>query len=1489
MPPNNITRIGSYDVVGVIGEGGMGIVYKGVDPRIGRSVAIKLMTSGFSKNEEAMRRFYREAQSVGVLQHPNIVVVYDLGDQDGTPFLVMEYLDGESLDKVIAARREISIVEKLQIIVKILHALNYAHQRRIVHRDVKPGNVMVMPDGDCKLVDFGIARVGDANLTHTGQIVGSMSYMSPEQLNGYEVDGRTDVWSAAVLFYQLLTYHLPFEGRDTAALIVKILSENPPPLSTYLQHYYPPELDEIISRALAKDRDARYATADEFAFDLEHVEGLLKAQMVSEYVEQARASMDSDLTRARELLSRVLKVDTQNSTAKQMLYQVQQLMHQQQRVDQVQVLRSRAEEALSKSKWEDALALVDQALKIDQTNMDLVGLREAVLQRKARKDQVLKLVHLAEAAQRAGEFEMARRVVDDALALDPNDTQARVLGSSLVREIEQRRRFEELLQSVRSEVSSARFEGAARLLREAEALRPQATEIAPLKNLIAAGREEQLRGERFESLKNEAQQCLAREQYVQAQAKAEEALRYDSTNRGLLDLLEQIKTRQQNHWVAQQLASAEKLVAEGRITAALTLIETASTQFRDPRLQQKIPELRQKMEAQRRSAALAAAIASAASASQREDHAAAISILERARTDFGPTQETADLLTAARAAAEEAVRRRRIAETLLNAQRLLNEGNASAAEALLVEAHESGLGDQSLGRLLEQARAQRRQAEAVPAPAQSEPEPEDVIPPPATAVLKLSSKDRRKLEDAKRKAQSQIDRGDIEGAVASLQPLPERLRDAEAQKLLADAHTALEARARGIEEAAQKARALLGQQKPSDAIALLESLSRPARESSAIRALLDQASAQLAQQAAQQERNLASTPPPREPVQPKSQPHTPSSAPPPPSSQEWSATRLFSPGGQTEAPPPPDVFPAAPPAAPGRAATREAFAPPPPVTETERDEFAPPRSPAPRSPMLLIAGGVAAVILVAVIAYFFLRPSAPAAISVRFETEPAGAEVSLDGSSCKAPCALNLKPGDHSVKATLDGYDPAQRQISVGTVPQTVAITLTALAPVLASVNVKTNVDSVDLLVDGVLKGVSTGKSITLKLVPGNYKIRAEKSGFDPVEQSVEVGKGSVPNLQFTLNKASGPAQPARDPYLMISARPGARVLIDGKQAANVPSDGIFSVQLKPGKHRVELGLSGYEPWSSTVNANPGDTVPVHAELKELPKPPASVVSFSASTGSLQQGQSAELRWQTLNAREVSIDHGVGSVSASGSQQVAPATSTTYTITARGEGQPVQSSVTISVAAAVVVPKPSIALFESGADAVEAGHSTKLSWSTQNAGEVSIEPGIGGVASSGSREVRPDKTTTYTLTARGQGGSDSRSIQVAVTEKPVVVEKPVVAENPDLKAVRETIEQRYKEAYESMVISDLVGIWPTISKQQKDAINSGFKSSRAIKVREECGQPAVSGDTAHCACKEFVIYTTMDNKRLPAPAASITFDLKKNPDGKWYIQNRHAQ
>jgi serine/threonine protein kinase len=232
-----------------------------------RIVAIKMVAGGFAENEEQLRRFYREARSTGMLKHRGIVMVHDLGDDEGNPYLVMEYLEGAPLNKLMERGVEFTVTEKFDLIIHVCIALDYAHGRGVVHRDIKPANIMVLRDGSIKIVDFGIAFIADQSLTRTGQVMGTIHYMPPEQINGQAVDGRTDIFAAGVILYRLLTGRFPFDGIDTVSTMRMILDETPPPLGKYLDGV-PEELEKTLQRALAKDRDARYASAGEFVADL---------------------------------------------------------------------------------------------------------------------------------------------------------------------------------------------------------------------------------------------------------------------------------------------------------------------------------------------------------------------------------------------------------------------------------------------------------------------------------------------------------------------------------------------------------------------------------------------------------------------------------------------------------------------------------------------------------------------------------------------------------------------------------------------------------------------------------------------------------------------------------------------------------------------------------------------------------------------------------------------------------------------------------------------------------------------------------------------------------------------------------------------------------------------------------------------------------------------------------------------------------------------
>src|SRR5229473_189147 len=451
MGSPRLTKIGKYEVLEIVGRGGMGVVYKAVDPAIGRLVAIKMVTGGFGDDPDLLKRFYREAKSTGSLQHPNIVTVYDLGDQESVPYLVMEFLEGESLEAVIRSRHEMVIAEKLSLLVQVCDGLDYAHRRNVIHRDIKPANIVVTKDGGIKIVDFGIARFGNERFTKTGQVMGSINYMSPEQINGEDTDARTDIYSTGIVLFEFLTGELPFRGKDTSSTLMKILHDPIPPLSLFLRSY-PIELDQVVARALAKKRDDRYASIEDFAFDIQRIQEDSRRHLIVGYLSTAEACVaQSDWNKAKESLRQVLKLDRQHTRANELVREIQAQLQKQQKRDQLRQLRARAEEALGQREWDDALAFLDQAIELDHSNAELIELRDSVRQSKTLLNDAL---HRAESANQAGDLEVAKKAVEEALAVDSSDSRARALKAIVSKELadrSKRRAVEGLLNDARKE------------------------------------------------------------------------------------------------------------------------------------------------------------------------------------------------------------------------------------------------------------------------------------------------------------------------------------------------------------------------------------------------------------------------------------------------------------------------------------------------------------------------------------------------------------------------------------------------------------------------------------------------------------------------------------------------------------------------------------------------------------------------------------------------------------------------------------------------------------------------------------------------------------------------------------------------------------------------------------------------------------------------------------------------------------------------------
>lgn len=984
-----LSKVGKYDVVDVLGRGGMGVVYKALDPGIGRLVAIKMMTVGFAENPDLLRRFYREAQSTGTLQHPNIVIVYELGDQDGNPYLVMEFLEGESLDKFIATRRQLTLVQRLDILIQMCNGLNYAHSRGVVHRDIKPANIVILKDGKVKIVDFGIARIGGDALTRTGQVVGTINYMSPEQISGQVVDGRSDIFSGGVVAYQLLTSALPFDGNDTAAILLKIINEDPPPLSAYMRDC-PPDLEEVVLRALTKDRDERYQTAEDFGLDLMRVRETLLRQQVDQYIEQAQEAVaNSQLAKGKELLLEVLKVDTQNIKAKQLLQQIQQMIQKQQRSEQVRQLRELADAAIAQKQHGEALSYLDQALSLDKTNVEMRNLREMVLQAKQQRQKLDEALLRAEAAKQADDLEGAEAAAAEALQLDANSTRAKSLHASVAKMLAERLRqgkLRELLGAAAKEISSRRFTAAFEVLRQAEALDPTAPELHALMKLANTGREQESRRRELETFSADVEDALSRDDYTAACAKADEALLKFPADPGLLKMRalaeKQRQAGEKRQFIEEQMTSARALLDAGKTSDALKVLESAVKKVpSDTRLQSMLALLRENAERETLEQRKQHFIRTAKEALRTKAYDKAIAVLEEALNEVEDSAEINDLLQFAREESAQAKHRKRLEETADEAQRLMAADEYDQAVALLEGAlHETP--DEELRLVLAEARrhiddfnrrletaigrAQRllesRKPEEVVALLESQPK-SFARSPAFCEIVKRAHEEAarfRQVQKAVEEARAALAKNEFAAAVAVIGACRQSVGDApELAKALSEIEGKRAATAKtAVERAMRDGRMLLLARQYNAAQQVLE----PAKPHLAflppeLRAQLDDLAKQIADGAARQASEVAKV------SRSVTQTGAPGQTQVP---ESYGATVVFPPPAPAPAPPAPARPAATPAVAPAR--------PPAPAAAPARArEPVAVTAPAGKRTGLIVAGVAAAVLVLAAVGYFAMR------------------------------------------------------------------------------------------------------------------------------------------------------------------------------------------------------------------------------------------------------------------------------------------------------------------------------------------------------------------------------------------------------------------------------------------------------------------------------------------------------------------------------------
>lgn len=505
-----MTKLGKFEIHEQLGRGGMGLVYRAWDPTMQRWVALKTITQDKAARAEFVKRFRREAVAAGGLDHPNIVTIYETGEEGDVCYIAMQFLEGSDMESLIKSPdwdEEFSIFRKLDVLVQVCRGLAYAHSKAVVHRDVKPANVMILPDGTAKVVDFGIARIGET--TSTSQvIVGTASYMAPEQLQGNVVDERADVFAVGVLAYRMFTRRLPFEGDNVSGILYKILHGPPPRLSAYAADC-PPDLEKIVLTALAKDRDQRYRTMEELGFEFQRLLGSLNATQVSSYIEEARRLLLTGVPlKAKELLRKVLELDPANAAASEMWHQVQKLIQEEHDRRKAQSLQEEGIQAYGRGDWVRALECFNLGLQLDQNNETLLNYRDLTLREQEKIQAIKQKMNAAHAAERRGDQTAARGYLLETLQLSPQNAEAKALLAQVegeLAQIQNRREAQQIVDRAQRALTARSYPEALSLLEKAQALDPENRHVARLRSSVladqAAAQKQRLRGEKIAAAK----------------------------------------------------------------------------------------------------------------------------------------------------------------------------------------------------------------------------------------------------------------------------------------------------------------------------------------------------------------------------------------------------------------------------------------------------------------------------------------------------------------------------------------------------------------------------------------------------------------------------------------------------------------------------------------------------------------------------------------------------------------------------------------------------------------------------------------------------------------------------------------------------------------------------------------------------------------------------------------------------------------------------
>jgi serine/threonine-protein kinase len=1277
-------KIGKYEIIKVLGRGGMGEVLLAQDVDLGRRVAIKRPFK--SAQDDGLARFQVEARAA-TLRHPNIPAVYEMGVQDGLPFIAMEFVEGEALDKIIASGRQLDLITKLRIIEQVCLALGYAHENGIIHRDIKPANVIVQPDGVAKIIDFGIAKIQDSTgkgaLTQTSQVIGSLLYIAPERFKGGPIDGRVDIFSAGVTLFKLLTGEEPFTGGEATASY-KIVNEAHTPLGAYL-HDYPPALDEIVAKSLAKNPEDRYATGEDFADALHEVIEDLKRNRVTELFGDAeRLATESRFTPALELLDEAVKLDPANTQVRKLRKLVREHQDRLKRAERLRECTARADESLLSGNFEEALAQLTEAQNLDPTSAEIKQKIQSVADKKRRSEICAKALADAEAARNRGDVTAALRIVSKTLREDPDNPKLLAANSALTRQAEieaQRGRILEILEIGRRELAARNLPAVDQLLAEADSLDPTNLETDMLRRELARAREQEQRREILEEIQARVHELIRTESYDQALELLNRAIE-KLPNETMLHRLKAeadagTRTLEAKRFVEDAISQARELFSSSPLEALGILQKALDQMPGEERLVAYERSLRQQLDTLRVEQVQSDTLLKVRELMDGKQFDKAIGVLESFQIEYGRNAEIDDLLAFAR---DEQARLQRS----LVIERCNSEGRALVRDGRMEDAIrllESGIqetGDASLSRLLEEVREQQA----------------------AFA---------RKLELLEKRVGLLRDHGELEEAIHLLR---EQLAATPGSASLQELLTALLADQERSQITAKAVAAAREAAQKGDFPAALESLQAVLRaygESAELTRAIQQLETERASFA--QEVVGKSIEAARAALlkrDPKGALEALKTATPvlefadPNRQADWqriaqSVKQALEKSGAT---------------------TSHA------VFDAQISEIAGAKPK--RVPVLAIAAACLALVAIAAFVLWKLQPPrTPNVAHITIVKAPPGASVSIDNgppaqANANGDLSVQVQPGSHQLQVSKDGFEPFTDKIEVNageTVKDEVSLTKLLPAGTSGTLSPQGNLPEFKLSVDGKNMGLHrVGDSIRLEL--GAHKVRySAQDDSDSQEHTIQIAANQNTPDTFQLKppaprpQAGGNVQAAGK--LIVQTSPGAQISIDGQYKGSADAGGNYTVQgLSGGQHSVYIALDKFLPANRQVTLAAGQTQTLAAQLQavQVAAPAAQPSgSLNASANSIERGQSVTLTWQVNNASSVSISE-IGPVAPQGSRTVTPGKTTRYELTANGaplaeqnvdvrEPRPQQASVPAPVAAPARPAGPDRAALEPGVNA----------------------------------------------------------------------------------------------------------------------------------------------------------------------------------------------